>query len=136
MSKAYVFGPIHLFGESYLPVYKKLMQLCKKHFDVVIGTYPDFWDSKETPRQFYDRTYRTITDCDLFIGEVSQPSHGVGMEFQMAAEHDIPIIAIAKKGASVSSMIIGMPALKKIIYYRDVKDLLDKVERELRAFRA
>ena len=58
MKTAYVFGPIHLFGEDYLPVYKHLMKLCGKYFDKVIGTYPDFWDSKETPREFYDRTYK------------------------------------------------------------------------------
>jgi hypothetical protein len=134
MPKVYVFGPIHLFGESYLPVYKKLMVLCKKHFDKAVGTYPDFWNSKEAPREFYDRTCRTIADCDLFIGEVSSPSHGVGMEFQMAAERNIPIIAIAKKGVAVSPMILGVPALKKMIYYKDVPDLLKKIGKEIKAF--
>lgn len=51
------------------------------------------------------------------------PSHGVGMELQMAIEHKIPVIAIAKKGCKISSMIIGLPALKKTIYYRDIDDL-------------
>ena len=134
MKTAYVFGPIHLFGQDYLPVYKRLMELCEKSFDRVIGTYPDFWDSKESPREFYDRTIKTITKCDLFIGEVSSPSHGVGMEFQMAYDHKIPIIALAKEGIDISIMILGIPNLQKVIRYKDTDDLIKKMEKELKKF--
>jgi len=84
MQGAYVFGPIHIHGTDFLPVYKDLMEQCREHFDTVIGTYPDFWDTDESPQEFYERTIATITDCDLFIAEVTAPSHGVGMELQMA----------------------------------------------------
>ena len=134
MKTAYVFGPIHLFGKDYLPVYKHLMSLCKKHFDKVIGTYPDFWDSKETPRNFYDRTYDIITKCDLFIGEVSSPSMGVGMEFQMAQEHNIPCIALCKKDVKPSIMITGIPCTKKVIFYTDLNDLSKQLEEAIRKF--
>lgn len=134
MKTAYVFGPIHLFGQDYLPVYKGLMKLCGKFFDKVIGTYPDFWDSKESPKEFYDRTIKTISKCDLFIGEVSSPSHGVGMEFQMAYDHRIPIIALAKDGVEISIMILGIPNLRMVIHYKDIDDLVKKLEKELRQF--
>jgi len=132
MKTAYVFGPIHLFGQDYLPVYKRLMKLCEKFFDKVIGTYPDFWNSKESPREFYNRTIKTITKCDLFIGEVSSPSHGVGMEFQMAYDHKIPIIALAKEGIDISIMILGILNLRKVIRYKDIDDLVKKLEKELK----
>jgi len=97
------------------------MSLCKKHFDKVIGTYPDFWNSKKkTPKEFYERTYDVITKCDLFIGEVSSPSMGVGMEFEMAQEHNIPCIALCKKDVEPSIMITGIPCTKKIIFYQKV----------------
>ncbi len=131
MKTAYVFGPIHLFGQDYLPIYKHLMKLCEKYFDKVIGTYPNFWDSKETPREFYDRTYKTITKCTLFIGEVTSPSMGVGMEFQMAQEHNIPCIALCKKNKKTSMMIEGIPVTKKIIYYENLKDLSKQLEETL-----
>lgn len=134
MKTAYVFGPIHLFGQDYLPVYKHLMNLCEKYFDKVIGTYPDFWDSKETPRKFYERTYRTITKCDLFIGEVSSPSMGVGMEFQMAQEHNIPCIALCKKGIKPSIMITGIPSTKIIIFYKDFEDLSKQLKEAIKEF--
>lgn len=132
MKTAYIFGPIHLFGQDYLPVYKHLMSLCKKYFDTVIGTYPDFWDSKETPQKFYIRTYKTITKCDLFIGEVSSPSMGVGMEFQMAQEHNIPCIALCKKDVEPSIMITGIPCTKKIIFYQNFEDLSKQLEKAIK----
>ena len=104
------------------------MEICKKHFEKVIGTYPDFWDTKETPRDFYKRTYETIIKCDLFIGEVSSPSMGVGIEFQMAQENDIPCIALVKEGNKPSSMILGIPCTKRVLYYKDFKDLNGKLE--------
>lgn len=131
MKTAYVFGPIHLFGEDYLPVYKHLMKLCEKHFDKVIGTYPDFWESDESPREFYDRTVGVITKCDFFIGEVSSPSMGVGMEFQMAQEHNIPCIALCKENIEPSIMITGIPCTKKVLYYKDLSDLSTKLENTL-----
>ena len=132
MKTAYIFGPIHLFGQDYLPVYKHLMKLCEKYFDKVIGTYPDFWDSKESPREFYDRTYEVITKCDLFIGEISSPSMGVGMEFQMAQEKNIPCIALCKKGVDPSIMITGIPCTKKVIYYENLNDLSKQMEELLK----
>ena len=123
----YVFGPIHLFGEDYLPFYKRLNAEVAQFADAVIGTYPDFWNSKETPQEFWRRTYDTITKCDLFIGEVTSPSMGVGMEFQMAQEHGIPCIALCKKGTEPSVMITGIPVTKKVIYYEDVEHLVQQL---------
>lgn len=124
----YIFGPINLFGQDYLPVYRQLNKICSKYFEKVVGTFPDFWDSKETPRQFYHRTYDVITKLDLFIGEVSSPSAGVGMEFQMAQEKNIPCIALCKEGSKPSVMMLGIPCLKKIIYYKDSADLAKQIE--------
>lgn len=135
MNKVYIFGPIHLFGGDYLPIYKHLRNLCKKYFDEVICTYPDFWNSKESPKEFYNRTYRTITKCDLFIGEVSAPSIGVGMEFQIAQEYGIPCIALCKKGVEPSIMAIGIPCTKKVIYYEAPDDLSRQIEAAIKEFR-
>ena len=135
INSVYVFGPIHLFGKDYLPIYKEIMKLSLKYFEKVLGTYPDFWDSRESPKDFYRRTLKTITKCDLFIAEVSSPSHGVGMELQMAHEYKIPIIGLAKEGITISSMVLGIPNLKKIIYYKNKIDLLENLESELKKFK-
>lgn len=131
MGTAYVFGPIHIHGEDFLPVYERLMGLCDDHFEDVIGTYPDFWDTDETPQEFYERTVATITDCSLFIAEVTRPSHGVGMELQMAVNSDIPVIALAQEGDEISSMVEGLPVLRTVIRYSDPDDLAEKLGQEL-----
>lgn len=128
MKSVYVFGPIHLFGENYLDFYKRISSLCAQYFPKVVGTYPDFWETSETPRQFYKRTYETITKLDLFIGEVTSPSWGVGMEFQMAQEHSIPCIGLCKNGNEPSSMIMGIPCLKQMVFYDDIGDAVRKLQ--------
>lgn len=134
MAKAYVFGPISFHGPQYLPVYKKSLSLCKKYFDEVIGSYPTFWDSDESHEDYYDRIRKTIVTADLFIGEVSQPSHGVGMEIQMSCDNDIPLVVLAEEGRHVSKMILGLPNLRKIIFYRGLDDLESELEAELETF--
>lgn len=135
MNSVYVFGPIYIHGDDYLDFYKQVNMLCAKYFDKVVGTYPDFWDTDESPQEFYARTYDVITKLDLFIGEVTSPSWGVGMEFQMAQEHNIPCIALCREGNKPSSMIMGIPCLRQIIYYSDIHDALAKIERSLRSKR-
>lgn len=132
----YIFGPIYLFGSDYLPVYKELIELAKKYFEKVVSTYPDFWDSKEEPQDFYKRTYEVITKCNLFVAEVSSPSHGVGMELQMAKEHNIPVIIIVKEGTDISksTMVLGLPNLHKVITYKNLDDLKKKLETEFKTF--
>ena len=137
MKSVYVFGPIYISGVDYLPVYKDIAKICEKYFDKVIGTYPDFWETKETARDFWDRTYNTIKDCDLFIAECSTPSHGVGMELQMGQQHNIPIVVLVNEeieNFEKSTMVNGLPNLRKVIRYKDTKDLLKKIEAELKSF--
>jgi len=136
MKSVYIFGPIFLFGNDYIPVYKSLNELAGRYFEKVIGTYPDFWESKESPQDFYKRTYNVITRCNLFVAEVSSPSHGVGMELQMAKEHDIPVVLIVKEDIDISKslMVLGIPNLYKIVEYRNIDDLKGKLEAEFKSF--
>ncbi|MFH1276669.1 MAG: hypothetical protein ABIH82_06175 [Candidatus Woesearchaeota archaeon] len=54
------------------------------------------------------------------------------MEFQMAQEHNIPCIALCKKGKTTSMMIEGIPVTKKIIYYENLEDLSAQLEQTLK----
>ena len=65
------------------------------------------------------------------MGEVTSPSMGVGMEFQMAQEHNIPCIALCRKGVEPSIMITGIPVTKEVIYYTDINDLSKQLEETL-----
>lgn len=127
----YIFGPIHIYGDDFLPVYKELSSVCDKRFKKVIGTYPDFWDTDEDPDEFYKRTIREITDVDVFVAEVTTPSHGVGMELQMAYNNDIPVIALAKSEEDISSMVVGNPAVVELVRYDDPEELYDTVPEKI-----
>jgi len=130
MESVYIFGPIHIHGEDYREIYEDLMELSENYFESSLGTYPDFWETGENPRNFYDRTKEEITDCDLFVAEVTSPSHGVGMELEMAVNNEIPVIAVAKKGEDISSMVKGLPSVEKTVRYDDVEELKEKLSRE------
>jgi hypothetical protein len=80
MSQISIFGPIHLYGKDYLPVYKELNSVAEDYFDDVKGTYPEFWETEESPKQFYERSIETVENTDLLVAEVTEPSHGLGME--------------------------------------------------------
>ena len=47
------------------------------------------------------------------------------MELQMANDNDIPVIALARTGEDISSMVVGNPAVVEILRYEDIGDLLD-----------
>lgn len=137
MTSVYVFGPIYISGIDYLETYKKINSICEKYFDKVLGTYPDFWNTNENAREFWDRTYSSITGCNLFIAECSTPSHGVGMEMQMGQEHNIPLIVVAKadiKNFEKSLMVMGLPNLKCVIRYKDFEDLYAQLNKVLKEF--
>jgi hypothetical protein len=129
MTRAYVFGPITQHGERFLPVYKCALSVCKKHFDETIGSWPDFWEPENDRQAYFDRIRRTLVTADLFVGEFTMPSHGVGMELQMACERNIPVIGMAEAGTTISSLVLGMPNLRGMIFYQGLEDM----ERQLDA---
>lgn len=130
MDSVYIFGPIHIHGDDYRETYENLVNISDQYFAESLGTYPDFWDTDESPKEFYDRTKEEITECDLFVAEVTAPSHGVGMELEMAVNNDIPVIALAKKDQDISSMVEGLPVLEKVLRYENQVDLEEKLEGE------
>ena len=130
MDSVYIFGPIHIHGDDYRSTYENLMEVSEKYFEESLGTYPDFWETGEEPREFYDRTKDEITECDLFVAEVTSPSHGVGMELEMAVNNNIPVIALAKEDQDISIMVEGLPMVEKVLRYEDESDLGKKLESE------
>lgn len=126
----YILGPIYLSGESYIPFYKTLGRFCKGYFDTVVCTYPDFWKTPKNPQVFYRRTLMVVHNSSLLLAEVSKPSHGVGIELQMAKERNIPILAAVRKEVNISksTMVQGLPNLAGIFSYADLPELEKKLE--------
>ncbi len=72
---------------------------------------------------------------DLLIAYVGQPSIGVGMEIAYADVHNIPIILMYKEGDIISRFPRGVPALKKIIKYKDENDAIEQLANFLQEFK-
>jgi len=87
-----------------------------------------------TPPEVFQRDVKSIERSDIIIADVTEPSHGVGMELMYAFLKGKKIIVTAKEGSKVSYMILGMPRVK-IVWYNSLDDLeikLRKVLGELR----
>ncbi len=57
--------------------------------------------------EVYRRDIEWINHCDIFIAEVSTPSHGVGYEIAYALGLGKPVLCCYKQGVVVSKMIVG-----------------------------
>lgn len=66
--------------------------------------------------------YRHI---DLFIGEISYPSTGLGIELAFAYDSKIPIYCLVEKGKKYSQSVEVVTS--NIITYNDTEDFLNKI---------
>jgi hypothetical protein len=68
---------------------------------------------------------KAITECDVLVALVSQPSHGVGMEAQIAANAGMPIVLYdADKPTKLSPLLQGLPAAEVASSNQDLQHLL------------
>lgn len=66
-----------------------------------------------------------ISNCDLFIAEISLSTTGQGIEIGWADYANIPILCICEKGAKISSSIKFIT--DKIIEYENTEDMVIKI---------
>ncbi|MDE1827993.1 MAG: hypothetical protein KGH65_02435 [Candidatus Micrarchaeota archaeon] len=126
-------GPKQLASKGAIPFYENIVAFTKNYFGKVVCTYPDFWDSKRSPRSHYNFMKSVIKSCDYLIAEVSTPATGLGIELEMAVTYKIPVIALVREGQKASHLALGVPVLRRIITYKDQKDLNPKLARAFAA---
>jgi len=64
----------------------------------------------------YERDYKAIKLCDLFLAEISNPSTGVGMEIMLAKLLGKKIFCFHEKNSKVSNFLLGTPEISIIKY--------------------
>ncbi|MBD3251991.1 hypothetical protein GF380_06120 [Candidatus Uhrbacteria bacterium] len=95
--------------------------------------YSDPELAKTLSPQEVDQIDRTaVTHSAVVIAEVSIPSHGCGIEVEMAYHAHVPVILLVKKGTRLSRLVAGSPSVVAIIEYESNKDLLDALQGALR----
>jgi len=82
-----------------------------------------------------DRTQ--VARASVMIAEISQPSHGVGIELEMARAYGVNILLLGSKDSvekirrGYDRKILGNPTIRAIVSYESQDDALAQLERVL-----
>ena len=89
---------------------------------------PQFLGPAE-PSVIYRRDVEHVRKCDLLIGEVSNPSLGVGMELMLAREIETPMLLFRYTDSDpLSRMVVGMDG-KVLFEYTSTDEVIDILSR-------
>jgi nucleoside 2-deoxyribosyltransferase len=83
-----------------------------------------------TPREVFERDTKGIKESDILVAEISEPSHGVGMEIMLAYVQRKKIVCTFRKGSAVSRMIQGLPEAL-LIEYASEDEAIEKLRKLL-----
>ncbi len=113
--------------EARKQLYEAIISVCTKVSENVSSPI-DTAAFKGGDSERYIHAFEKIAEADLIIGEQSLPSTGQGMELREAAVLGKTVIIIAKAKSKISGLVRGCPAVKEIIFYRNLDDLKEKLE--------
>ncbi|NCC70859.1 hypothetical protein EOM09_04710 [bacterium] len=118
--KAYITCPVSHTKErlNLLPEIKKIVE--KKGINTFV------FEIGTNPKEIFNKDYAQLKSCDLIIAEVSETSHGVGIEIGMSYCLNLRRILLLEKGKSLTKLAIGMPDTT-IIEYENLEDLKEKL---------
>ena len=122
--KAYITCPVS-HTEDRLGLLPEIESIVKKK-----GIEPFVFEIGGNPEDIFTRDHDQIKSCNLIIAEVSEPSHGVGIEIGISFCLGIKRILLLEKGKSVTKLAQGMPETT-IIEYENVDDLKEKLDSAL-----
>ncbi len=121
----------YLSGESH----KKRLKLLPLIEKVVKsrGIEPFVFKIGGRSADIFERDYRALKSCDILIAEVSERSHGVGIEIGLSYCLGLKRILLIEKGSFVTKLAEGMPKTN-IIKYSSENDLEDKLKKAIENF--
>lgn len=122
--KIYITCPIS-HTQNRLNLKPKLANIVKENgFDVFVTIVGG------TSTEIFDRDYKELKSSDILLAEVSEPSHGVGMEIGLSYEMGLARILLLEKGKHITKFAQGMPDTS-IIEYENEDELKTKLVNEL-----
>lgn len=83
-------------------------------------------DHALTDRELAQRDLNWLAQSHCLVAEVSTPSHGVGVEVMAAVTQKIPVLLLARQGAPVSRLLVGLPGVR-FQRYTHVADAVGKL---------
>ena len=118
-------GAVLTSSEDSINTYSKLVSFIGNKQEV--SSPLDTMQFKGNDVERYERAMNLVKKSKLVIAEMSQVSTGQGMELQEAANHNFPILVIAKKGSKVSGLVKGCRMVKDIVFYDEIEDVKENV---------
>lgn len=118
--KAYITCPVSHTRErlNFLPEIEKIVE--GKGIDSFV------FEIGGNPTEIFNRDYEQLKSCDLIIADVSETSHGVGIEIGMSFCLKLKRILLLEKGQYVTKLAQGMPDTT-MIEYENLGDLKKKL---------
>lgn len=74
----------------------------------------------------YEVDIYQLSQSDLMVAYVGEPSTGTGIEIEYAKNKGIPVYLLYEQGKRISRMLRGCPAIKKEIVFTSQEDALSQ----------
>ncbi|MFW9907070.1 MAG: nucleoside 2-deoxyribosyltransferase [Candidatus Thorarchaeota archaeon] len=125
MTFAYLSGPIIHANLRKDEFYQAIVNYLESRGIRVFA--PQFLKSDD-PAEIYTRDVQQVRKCDFLIGEVSNPSLGVGMEIMLAIELGKPVILFRNRSSeNLSRMVLGADG-KVLFEYSSIDEVIENLE--------
>ncbi|MFC1721703.1 nucleoside 2-deoxyribosyltransferase [Patescibacteria group bacterium] len=134
-ARVHIAGPISCLTREkrkrYFKFYEQIAKICQQqgwhtflpHRIMDPEAYPEL-----TAREVYEAEIRDIRRADIIIAYVGEPAVGVGTELEVARSQNSVAILLYEKGAKVSKIARGNPAVVHEIVFKDFADALIQLE--------
>jgi hypothetical protein len=125
--KAYITSPVSYTQNrlELLPHIKEVVENADiEPFVFEIGGNPD---------DIFERDYSNLKSSNIIIAEVTERSHGVGIELGLSYALDLKRILLLAEGSTVSKLAEGMPNTT-IVVYKDTDNMKQLLKVELDSY--
>lgn len=75
------------------------------------------------PRAVYDIDRAHVTSARVVVAYAGIPSFGVGIEVELAREHNVPVVLVVERDRTVSRLLLGNPAVVDVVRFADLHGL-------------
>ena len=75
------------------------------------------------PRAVYDIDRAHVTSARVVVAYAGIASFGVGIEVELAREHNVPVVLVVERDRTVSRLLLGNPAVVDVVRFADLDGL-------------
>ncbi len=126
--KIYLAHSLTYAPDEFVQEMSRLRHMLKQTFEVL-----DFFSIKpshplgnsQTVEDVYSHDIACVKACDMVLAEVSYPATALGFEIATALDLGKKVLAVGKKEAKVSRLILGIKHPNyRFVFYDQIEDIL------------